>query len=245
MCLRPFMFPILSVSEWVKVARSRPTLCNPMDYTVHGILQARILEWVAFPSPGDLPNPGIEPRSPTLQADSLPVEPQGKPKNTGVASSGSSRSRNRTGVSCIALEKEMATHSSVLAWRIPGMGDPGRLQSLGSHRVRHNWSDLAAAAAGLQADSLPTELFTTPWNKVSTHLHSQLLIETNWCPQVKSSCRSVSFYHSFQLLPLSSLFLDNSTPTETPRPQGRSLSPKYFKTQGFLFCFPVASSLMV
>ena len=39
-----------------------------------------------FPSPGDLPNPGIEPRSPTLQADSLPAEPQGKPKNTGVGS---------------------------------------------------------------------------------------------------------------------------------------------------------------
>jgi len=37
-----------------------------------------------FPSPGDLPNPGIKPRSPALQADSLPSEPQGKPKNTGV-----------------------------------------------------------------------------------------------------------------------------------------------------------------
>ena len=46
-----------------------------------------------------------------------------------------------------ALEKEMATHSSVLAWRIPGMGEPGGLPSMGSHRVGHNWSDLAAAAA--------------------------------------------------------------------------------------------------
>ena len=46
----------------------------------------RILEWVASPSPGDLPNPGIKPRSPTLQADSLPAEPQGKPKNTGMGS---------------------------------------------------------------------------------------------------------------------------------------------------------------
>ena len=45
-----------------------------------------------------------------------------------------------------ALEKEMATHSSVLAWRIPGTGEPGGLSSLGSHRVRHDWSDLAAAA---------------------------------------------------------------------------------------------------
>ena len=41
----------------------------------------------------------------------------------------------------------MATHSSVLAWRIPGMGEPGGLPSLGSHRVGHDWSDLAAAAA--------------------------------------------------------------------------------------------------
>ena len=39
-----------------------------------------------FPSPGDLPNPGIEPRSPALQVNSLPAEPQGKPKNTGVGS---------------------------------------------------------------------------------------------------------------------------------------------------------------
>ena len=45
-----------------------------------------------------------------------------------------------------ALEKEMAIHSSVLAWRIPGMGEPGGLPSLGSHRVGHDWSDLAAAA---------------------------------------------------------------------------------------------------
>ena len=46
-----------------------------------------------------------------------------------------------------ALEKEMATHSSVLAWRIPGTGEPGGLPSIGSHRVGHDWSNLAAAAA--------------------------------------------------------------------------------------------------
>ena len=46
-----------------------------------------------------------------------------------------------------ALEKEMATHSSVLAWRIPGTGEPGGLPSMGSHRAGHDWSDLAAAAA--------------------------------------------------------------------------------------------------
>ena len=62
----------------MKVTQSCLILCDPMDYTVHGILQARILEY--FPSPGDLPNSGIEPRSPALQADSLPAElSSGKP----------------------------------------------------------------------------------------------------------------------------------------------------------------------
>ena len=44
-----------------------------------------------------------------------------------------------------ALEKELATHSNALAWRIPGMGEPGGLPSMRSHRVRHDWSDLAAS----------------------------------------------------------------------------------------------------
>ena len=59
----------------MKVSQSCPTLCDPMDYTVHRILQARILEWVTFPSPGDLPNLGIELGSPALQAGFLPSEP--------------------------------------------------------------------------------------------------------------------------------------------------------------------------
>ena len=46
---------------------------------------------------------------------------------------------------CWIIEKEMATHSSVVAWSIPGMGEPGGLPSMGSHRVGHNRSDLAAA----------------------------------------------------------------------------------------------------
>ena len=46
-----------------------------------------------------------------------------------------------------ALEKEMATHSSVRAWRIPGTAEPGGLLSMGLHRVSHDWSNLAAAAA--------------------------------------------------------------------------------------------------
>ena len=71
-----------------------------------------------FPSPGDLPDPGIEAGSPTWQADALPSQPPGKPGRP--------------------LEKGMATHSSTLAWRIPWTEKPGGLQSMGSQRVRHN-----------------------------------------------------------------------------------------------------------
>ena len=68
----------------VCVSQSCPTLCDPMECSppgssVHGILQARKLEWEPFLSPGALPDPGIEPGSPVLQADSLPSEPPGKP----------------------------------------------------------------------------------------------------------------------------------------------------------------------
>ena len=62
-----------------------------------------------------------------------------------------------------ALEKEMATHSSVLAWRIPGMREPHGLPSMGSHRVGHDWSDLAAAAA-------PKEIHFT--SQLSIHSHT-------------------------------------------------------------------------
>ena len=71
----------------MKVAQSCLTLCNPMDCSYQAPLSMEFLkpEWWSgqlFPSPGDLPYPGIEPRSPTLQADSLPSEPPGKPPYT-------------------------------------------------------------------------------------------------------------------------------------------------------------------
>ena len=68
------------IKSEVKVTQSSLTLCDPMDYTVHRILQARILEWVVYPSPADPPDPGIELGSTALQADSLPTEPSGKPR---------------------------------------------------------------------------------------------------------------------------------------------------------------------
>ena len=66
-----------------------------------------------------------------------------------------------------ALEEEMAAHSSVLAWRIPGTGEPGGLPSMGSHRVGHDWSDLAAAAVTSKSDLLPFYLI-----KCNSNLHA-------------------------------------------------------------------------
>ena len=85
------LLSIMSLIMEYMCASSCPTLRDPMDHSppgsfVHGILQARILEWAATSPPGDLPNPGVKPRSPALQVDSLPSEPPGKPKNAEVGS---------------------------------------------------------------------------------------------------------------------------------------------------------------
>ena len=66
----------------------------------------------------------------------------------------------------------MATHSSVLAWRIPGTGEPGGLQSMGSHRVGHDWSDLAAAAAGFSLEKASPLAWKIPWTEEPRRLQS-------------------------------------------------------------------------
>ena len=81
-CSFPWMRGIFSPPPFLKVTQSCPTLCDPMCYTIHGILQARILEWVAVP----FSRGSSQPRSPALQADSLLPEPPGKPENTEVGS---------------------------------------------------------------------------------------------------------------------------------------------------------------
>ena len=73
-----------------------------------------------------------------------------------------------------ALEKDMATHSSVLAWRIPGMAEPGGLPSKGSHRVGHDWSDLAAAAAA----KAPVSLLSSATGMLRSQAY--LLQEEDW-----------------------------------------------------------------
>ena len=68
-----------------------------------------------------------------------------------------------------ALEKEMATHSSVLAWRTPGTAEPGGLLSMESHRVRHNRSDLAAAAANKGLNTIPSHSPQPPYMIQNAH----------------------------------------------------------------------------
>ena len=77
----------------------------------------------------------------------------------------------------IPLEKEMATHSSVLAWRIPGTGEPGGLPSMGSHRVGHDWSD--SAAAGLCFIAKQFLLFSC-LTMFPLFLHSHTSLISNW-----------------------------------------------------------------
>ena len=86
-----------------------------------------------------------------------------------------------------ALEKEMATHSSVLAWRIPGAGEPGGLPSMGSHRVGHDWSDLAEAVAKL---SLPRETkVTTAWKWLFN-----IFFTYEWVTQLFINCFVVNLH---------------------------------------------------
>ena len=82
-CIPSFLMGSVSESE-VKVIQSCPTLGDPIDCTVHGILQARILEWVAVAFSRGSSQPRDRTQVSHIPADSLPAEPQGKPKNTGV-----------------------------------------------------------------------------------------------------------------------------------------------------------------
>ena len=124
--------------------------CNPPDSSVHGILQARILEWVAISSSRG----SSQPRHPTLISYVSCISRRvlycwaTREANIVVAAAAAGRTRLSDFTFTFhfhALEKEMATHSSVLAWRIPGTGKTGGLPSVGSYRVGHDWSNLAAA----------------------------------------------------------------------------------------------------
>ena len=192
-----FLLQYMKVKSESEVAQSCPTLSDPMDCSllsssIHGIFQARVLEWgaIAFSIPGgasgkesicsagttgdvgsipgsSIPRCSSWKRQPTLVF--LPRQSHEQKCLVGCSSGDSNGSplqysclenpmdreawkaavhgvaKSQTRLSDFnftfhfhALEKEMATHSSVLAWRIPGTGEPGGLPSLGSHRVGHN-----------------------------------------------------------------------------------------------------------
>ena len=112
-----FLLQCMKVKSESEVAQSCPTLSNPMDYSpsgssIHGILQARVLEWgaIAF--------------SPKYQETALKIVTQGF--------------RNGLTISMRSWQEVMAPYSSTLAWKIPWMEEPGRLQSMGLLRVGHD-----------------------------------------------------------------------------------------------------------
>ena len=90
-----------------------------------------------------------------------------------------------------ALEKEMSTHSIVLAWRIPGTGEPGELPSMGSHRVGHDWNDLAAGKTeNAMAPHSSTLAWKMPWTEEPGGLQSMGLLRVghDWTNSLSLSC---------------------------------------------------------
>ena len=147
-----------------KLLQSCPNLCDPVDHSppassVHGILQASILECVAISYFRGSSGPRDQINISYLlyrQAGSLPLAPPGI-KSSQIYWANSAQvyvwltlwlkhlpTMQETQVRSLGredpLEKEMATHSSILAWRIPWREEPGRLQSTGSQRAGHDWA---------------------------------------------------------------------------------------------------------
>ena len=115
-------------------------VCSLSGSSVYGILQARILEWVSISYSRNLPNPGIKPRSPAFQMDSLLLNHQGCfsrgfPGGTVVknlpANAGDTGDVGPILGQEDPLEEEMVTHSSILAWKILWTEESGGLQSMG------------------------------------------------------------------------------------------------------------------
>jgi len=130
-----------------------PMNCSPPGSSVHGISRQEYWSWLPCPPQGIFPTQGLNPGL-HWRWIPYPLSHLGSPPGVhlvGCSPWGPEESVTLSDFTFIfhfhALEKEMATHSSVLAWTIPGMAEPGGPPSMGLHRVRHDWSDLAAAAA--------------------------------------------------------------------------------------------------
>ena len=143
-----FLLQCMKVKSESEVAQSCPTPSDPMDCSlpgssIHGIFQAKALEWAATAF-SNIRYQSIltgERNGTPLQCSCLQ-----NPRDGGAwwaAVHGVAKTRTQLSDFTFtfhfhALEKEMAPHSSVFAWRIPGTGEPGGLPSMGSHRVRHD-----------------------------------------------------------------------------------------------------------
>ena len=133
----------------VKVAQLCPTLCNPMDYTVHGTLQARILEWVAFPFSRESSQPRDQTQVSSIVGGFFTSWTQGKPKNTGVGENESEVTRlcrlfatPRTAAQQDPPSMEFSTGVGSLSLTSGDLPNPG----------------IEPGSPALQDDSLPTEL---------------------------------------------------------------------------------------
>ena len=143
--LQRLFFQVRSYSQGVDINFSPDMLVGIKEYVilVHLFIQ---LQQVLVVVHGIFPEKAMAPHSSTFAWKIPWTEEPGRLQSV-VAKSRTRLSNFTFPFHFHALEREMATHSSVLAWRIPGMGEPGGLPSMGSHRVGHDWSDLAAAAA--------------------------------------------------------------------------------------------------
>ena len=156
----------VSTLKWSEAAQACLTFCDPKvcslpDSSVHGFSRQEYWSGLPFPSPEDLPDPGIEPGSPALWADALPSEPPGKPSVRDLLllleisytecepSLATQMVNNLPAMQEIwvwsqgqedPLEEGMTTHSSIFAWRILWTEESGRLQSIGLQRAGHDWA---------------------------------------------------------------------------------------------------------
>ena len=182
------MKQILLHPKWREVAQSCPTLCDPMDCSlpgssVHGIFQARVLEWVAISFSRESSQPRDRTRVSHIAGRCFIVWATREDllyKRLLICCSGLARYLSGKRV-CLPvqepqemwvwplgqedpLEKEMATNSSILAWRIPWTEDPGGLQSLGSQRVGLDWACMPTICCSLFTLSTFQSIFS--WSQM-------------------------------------------------------------------------------
>ena len=137
----------------------------------------------------------------------------------------------------------MATRSSVLAWKIPGTAEAGRLQSMGSHRVRHNWSDLAVAAAAGQKLSLKGRVIIWRWCRVLLPHPKVPRFQCEGLPKAHTASLSASDLSGTvgsiaSCGPSAELLAQQPTKT---RERFKPFLWKIIQIRGFVYCKPICS----